>query len=122
MSEEERKAIFHQLAQITNVNWAIHGEIPSLLWLHFTDWAGSVDLPLLESEGLLEWDMTKRYIPNGTWQDHFPPNAYRVTLLAWAILRNPSQWVFTGEVDLKKAEAARLREWAVKGMAKNSDN
>lgn len=67
------------------------------LWMHFVDWYGHFDLDALLNTQLLEQDPTMAYLPNGTWQDRFPPKPYRLTAKAKSILVNRSRWVFDGK-------------------------
>ncbi len=86
------------------------------LWLHFTDFGlrGIDDIKRLFDEGILEVDQRYSYIPNGTWQDHFPPSAYRLTLKGYRILRYTAQWVFDGRFpveDDSETTVRRISEW-----------
>lgn len=72
--------------------------LDTVIWLHFTDLTmREIDLELLIGEGLLYFDSAHVYQPDGTWQDDFPPSAYRLTQKALDILGDPARWVHTGE-------------------------
>lgn len=70
-----------------------------VIWLHFTDISDQIELfdELLEKKLIVRHPMYK-YIPDGSWQDHFPPTAYFVSFAGLAILNNASLWVFEGEI------------------------
>jgi hypothetical protein len=68
-----------------------------LIWLHFTDWYGNFDLPLLLKEKLIEPDERFAYLPSGGWQDHFPPSPYRITARGTSVLEHTGLYIWKGE-------------------------
>lgn len=71
------------------------GDQDGIMWRHFTDWSLSYDLLALLDAGFI-CRSGRIYIPDGSWQDHFPPTAYLLTGKGRYVLKNPANWVFRG--------------------------
>lgn len=89
-------------------------------WLHFVDLSfEDVGLLQLFDEGLIERDPYYPNAPKGTFDNQFPPNAYRLTMKSRRILCDVSLWVFNGELasedDVKRAAEAYIMKRVAEG-------
>lgn len=94
--QSERKAVLYDLCAALPRN-RVAGDLPDVLWIHFTDWYGFYDLERLVGAGLLELHPTLTYMPVGDWHDDFPPTAYSLTTKGRRILTHRSTWIFEGD-------------------------
>ncbi len=92
--QEHRRDLMYLLNDINSTN-----RHSNVIWLHFTDISDRYDL--FDELRRLQFIMphaTLKYVPNNSWQDHFPPTAYFFSFNALAILNYPSNWIFDGVI------------------------
>lgn len=96
LDPEYRKILVTELMKLVGVSSQLV-TAETVFWRHFTDLVmADINIDFLRKAQLV-WLSDQPYKPNATWQDNFPPKAYRLTGKGLAILNQPARWIRTGE-------------------------